>query len=155
MKKHTIGAFALALLLSLVYTACSAPTPVHQRPALSFEAQMEVNADQEFHVSLGIHNASTAPFAGDEAFKGQMELRYADGDQTGELRASAEIVALAPLAPGDTAWPMAWRSPLDPGAYVLTWGAEDYGVATARFQIVERDGRLYLGPTLGEVPCTA
>jgi hypothetical protein len=107
---------------------------------------VEVNADQAFHASLGIRNEGVAPFAGDEAFNGQMELRYAEGDQAGELRASAEIVPLAPLKPGDTAWPMTWRGSLDPGAYILTWGAEGYGVTTVRFQIVEREGRLYLGP---------
>ena len=107
---------------------------------------MQVDAGQEFHASLGIQNKSAAPLAGDEAFTGQMELRYADGERAEELRASAEIAALSPLSPGDTAWPMAWRGLLDPGAYVLTWGAESYGMTTVEFQIVERDGRLYLGP---------
>jgi hypothetical protein len=36
------------------------------------------------------------------------------------------------------------RVQLDPGAYTLTWGAEGYGETTVEFQIIERDGRLYL-----------
>jgi hypothetical protein len=105
---------------------------------------MQINAQQEWHVSLGVHNRMETPFAGDKTFEGQMELRYVDGEQAGELRASANIVSLAPLAPDETAWPMAWRAQLDPGTYSLTWGAEGYGWSSVEFQVVERDGRLYL-----------
>jgi hypothetical protein len=100
---------------------------------------------QEFEVRLGVQNASQAHLAGDETFYGQMELRYADGAQAGELRAGAEIVSLAPLSPGETAWPLVWRGQLDSGAYTLTWGTEGDGTTTVEFQVAERSGRPYLG----------
>jgi hypothetical protein len=106
---------------------------------------MQVNAKQEWHVSLGVHNEAVTPFAGDKTFYGQMELRYVDGEQAGELRASADIVSLASLEPDETVWPLAWRAQLDPGTYSLTWGAEGYGHTTVGFEIAERDGRRYLG----------
>jgi hypothetical protein len=134
-----------ALLTSLTVGGCAAPKPKDATSTLSFEAQMQVNAGQEFHVSLGIENAGQTSFAGDEQFGGEMELRYADGDQAGELRARAEIETLSGLEPGETAWPMSWRGQLEPGTYTLTWGAEGYGKTIVQFEIDERDGRAYLG----------
>jgi hypothetical protein len=135
--------FAILLLLT-VAAGCGVPQAKQADPELGFEVQMQVNSGQQFHASFGVENRGPTAFAGDKAFEGKMELRYADGAQTGELRASAKIVELARLDPGETAWPVAWRAQLDPGAYTLTWGAADYGFTSVEFQIVERDGRLYL-----------
>jgi hypothetical protein len=128
-----------------ILAGCSTPHWQEAEPTLGFEAQVQVNSGQEFHASLGIENTGQVAFAGDDAFDGEMELRYADGEQSGELRARAEILALSRIEPGDTAWPVTWRGRLDPGAYTLTWGADRYGETRIQFQIVERDGRLYLG----------
>jgi hypothetical protein len=144
VKASTKWFWFISLILIATGVGCSAPREKVSTQELSFEARMQVNSAQEFHVSLGIKNAGTSASAEDETFNGQMELRYADGEQAGELRARANIVRLAPLAPGETAWPMAWRAQLDPGTYTLTWGAENYGFYSTEFQIVERDGRLYL-----------
>jgi hypothetical protein len=133
------------LLIGLPACGCAAPKPGDATPILSLEAQMQVNAGQEFHASLGVKNTGQVSFAGDDAFDGEMELRYADGERAGELRARAEIRALSRIEPGDAAWPTTWRGRLDPGAYTLTWGADRYGETRIQFQIVERDGRLYLG----------
>lgn len=145
MKPNTKQCLLALLILAAVAAGCSTPQSKDIDPELSFEVQMQVNAAQEFHTSLGIKNRGPTPFAGDETFHGEMELRYADGAQAGELRARAETVRLSRLEPGETAWPVAWRAHLDPGAYTLTWGAQDYGFSTVEFQIVERNGRLYLG----------
>jgi len=133
------------IVLGLVASGCTASTPENTATALRFEAQMEVNSEQEFHVSLGIRNRGPIAFSGDESFTGQMELSFVDGDRAGEPRARAEITRLAALEPNQTSWPMAYRCKLDPGAYRLTWGAEGYGTTTVEFKIVEREGRLYLG----------
>jgi hypothetical protein len=144
MKASARWILLCVLFTGLIVAGCHAARANDSGPALSFETQMQINSKQEFHVSLGVQNKGPAPFAGDEMFYGQMELRYADGDRAGDMRASAEIVTLSPVAPGETAWPMAWRAQLDPGTYSLTWGAEGYGVTTVDFQVVERDGRLDL-----------
>jgi hypothetical protein len=133
----------LVLVLFLLGAGCQKKTD-DQASALIFSATMEVNGAQEFHVSLGVQSAGQNRFAGDDTFHGQMTLRYADGDQAGNLAVSAEVISLEAIAPGETAWPLAGRVRLDPGAYTLTWGAEGYGETTVEFQIVERDGRLYL-----------
>jgi hypothetical protein len=134
----------LVLVLLLLGAGCQRK-PDDQASALIFSTMMEVNGAQEFHVSLGVQNAGQNRFEGDETFHGQMTLRYAEGDRAGNLAASAELISLEAIAPGETAWPLAWSvQQLDPGAYTLTWGAEGYGETTVEFQIVERDGYLYL-----------
>jgi hypothetical protein len=144
MKTRVSFVLLFAVLLGLSGVGCTATQPQDPTPALSFETQMQINAEQEWHISLGVHNEAETPFAGDKAFHGQMKLWHVDGNRAGELRASASLVSLAPLAPDETAWPLAWRARLDPGTYSLTWGAEGYGLSSVEFRIVERDGRLYL-----------
>jgi hypothetical protein len=133
----------LVLVLFLLGAGCQRK-PDGQASALIFSAMMEVNGAQEFHVSLDVQNAGQNHFASDDTFHGQMALRYADSDRADNLAVSAEVSSLEAIAPGETAWPTAWRVQLDPGAYTLTWGAEGYGETTVEFQIIERDGRLYL-----------
>jgi hypothetical protein len=144
MNPNTKQCLFALLILSAVAAGCSTPKSTDAGPELSFEVQMQVNTAQEFHASLGVENRGPTAFPGDETFNGEMELRYADGTQAGELRARAETVQLSRLEPGETAWPVAWRAHLDPGKYILTWGTETYGSCTVGFQIVERNGRLYL-----------
>ena len=144
-KRNIWWILLCALLCGLTVGGCASPKPDDATSTLSFDAQMQINSEQEFHVSLGIKNSDQASFAGDDEFIGKMELRYADGDRAGELRARADIERLAKLEAGETAWPMSWRGQLDPGTYTLTWGADRYGETHIQFQIVERDGRLYLG----------
>lgn len=139
MNKKTFVIGIALLLLGLV--GCQAFTSrAQESPQLVFEAAFEVSAAEEFHVSLGVRNEGAQAFGGDDQFNAQMEIR----DSAGELRASAEVIPLQPLEPGETAWPMVWRGDLEPDTYRLTWGAEGYGSTTEEFTVVERDGRLYL-----------
>jgi hypothetical protein len=132
---YTIVSVAL-----LVLASCKPEVEQTPVPQLVFEAPYAIGADQEFHVSLGVRNAGAQEFAGDDRFEGQMEIRDASGD----LRASAEVLELSAIPAGDTAWPLAWRGELSPGAYCLTWGSDRYGFINVDFSIVERNGRLYL-----------
>jgi hypothetical protein len=137
------------VLVLLLLAGCQKKTD-DQASALIFSAMMEVNGAQEFHVRLGVQNASQNHFAGDDTFHGQMALRYADSDRAGNLVVSAEVSSLEAIAPGETDWLIALRVQLDPGAYTLTWGSEGYDETTVEFQIVERDGRLYLDYSASE-----
>jgi hypothetical protein len=110
-------------------------------PRLAFEAPMNVDSGQRFHVSLGVENQGDVPFRKYEAFNGAMDLRNDAGEEVGRI----QVTTLWELAPGDAAWPAAYASKLPAGAYQLTWGAPDYGSVTVDFTIVEVDGWLYLG----------
>lgn len=105
-----------------------------------FEAQLTVGVDQALQVSLAVRNAGQRTFRGDKQFRGQMEIR----DRAGDLSASAEVLPLPAIEPGETVWPLGWEGELAPGDYRLSWGADDYGFTAVEFAIVERGGRLYL-----------
>jgi hypothetical protein len=140
MKLNTlVTLLAVGLLLLGGCTRFSAQTS--QTDRLNFEVQLGINADGEAVAQLGVHNAGTEKFPGDDAFNGEMELR----DESGNLRASAKVVPLAPLAPGETEFPLEWTGKLTPGKYQLTWSAPAYGSTLVDFTIVERGGTLSIG----------
>lgn len=141
MKERIVILTTAIMAVALIALAgCGPLSQAQQEPRLEFEVAMQVNSDQEFHISLGIHNAGAGTFGGDNSFNGEMEIRRMPSD---ELRASAQIVPLRSLAPDETAWPLDWHGQLEAGTYELTWGAEGYGSTVETFAIVERNGRLY------------
>ncbi len=137
--KLLITLLAVGLSLLVGCTRFSAQTP--QADQLNFKVQLGINADGETVAQLGVDNAGTEKFPGDKTFNGEMELR----DESGNQRASAQVLPLAPLAPGETEFPLEWTGKLAPGRYQLTWGAPAYGSTTVNFTIVERDGVLSIG----------
>ncbi|MEJ2555951.1 MAG: hypothetical protein P8186_06950 [Anaerolineae bacterium] len=140
MKTNVLIALLVVGLLLLM--GCTRiPAQTSQSDQLNFEVQLGINADAETVAQLGIHNAGTEKFPGDEAFNGEMELR----NGSGKLQASAQVLPLAPLAPGETEFPLEWTGKLSPGSYQLTWGAPAYGSTVVDFTVVERDGVLSIG----------
>jgi hypothetical protein len=130
------------LTVGLLLVGCTrSSVQTSQTGRLNFEVQLGINADGETVAQLGVDNAGTEKFPGDNAFNGEMELR----DESGNLRANAKVVPLAPLAPGETEFPLEWTGKLAPGRYQLTWGAPAYGSTLVDFTIVERDGMLSIG----------
>lgn len=108
---------------------------------LAFEAQMQVDSAQQFHVSLGVRNVGQTRYRDYQSFSAAMELR----DDAGQTLGSVSVATLWELAPGNAGWPAAYASKLPAGAYQLTWGARDGGGIVVDFTIVELDGWLYLG----------
>jgi hypothetical protein len=137
--KLLIPLLTVGLLLPVGCTRIPAQTS--QSDQLNFKVQLGINADAETVAQLGVDNIGTDKFPGDEAFNGEMELR----DESGKLQASAKVLPLAPLAPGETEFPLEWTGKLAPGRYQLTWGAPAYGSTMVDFTIVERDGVLSIG----------
>ena len=136
----TTALMVLTMVGVLVVGGCGPLSPAQQEPELAFRVAMEVNSEEVFHVSLGVENTGRARFEGDSSFNGTMEVRHEPG---GDLRASAHVVPLRAVEPGETVWPLNWRGDLLAGGYELTWGAEGYGSTKESFVIEEKDGRLY------------
>ena len=132
-----LGLMALLVLLA----GCGAHAARGAPAQLAFEAPMNVDSSQQFHVSLGVRNVGEGRFRDYEAFNGTMALRDASGEEIGRV----QVATLWELAPGNTGWPAAYASRLPAGAYKLTWGAPDYGSVTVDFTVVELEGWLYLG----------
>jgi hypothetical protein len=145
LKRSKTMCKRLSLLLGLMATivmlaSCGAavdPGTAH----LAFEAPMNVNSSQQFHVSLGVRNVGDERFREYEDFGGTMQLRDDAGQEVGRI----QVATLWELAPGNAGWPAAYASKLPAGAYQLTWGAPDYGSVVVDFTLVELDGWLYLG----------
>lgn len=134
--------FSLLSIVAIVSVLAGCGLPAGSEVAqLAFEAQMNVDSGQRFHVSLGVRNVGQGRFRAYEDFGGVMELRDANGVEVGRI----SIATLWELAPGNAGWPAAYASMLPAGAYQLTWGAREYGAVTVEFTIVELDGWLYLG----------
>ncbi len=143
----------LGLMAALAVLAGCGASIDSERAQLAFEAPMNVDSGQRFHVSLGVRNLGEERFRKYESFNGKMELRDGAGEEIGRI----QVATLWELAPGNAGWPAAYASKLPAGAYQLTWGAPDYGSVTVDFTIVELDGWLYLGEeriqsTAGTVP---
>jgi hypothetical protein len=146
MKQRFRGWILIWVVLLPLFTGCASLEAMGagRGPELVFDAAIAVSADELFKGSLSVHNAGDTEFGGDKRFDGEMTLRYAE---SGELRASASIIPLQAIAPGETVWPLAWEGELTPGEYILTWGAEGYGETEIKFEVVEHAGRLSLGST--------
>jgi hypothetical protein len=142
----------VSIVVLLMLAGCglsSGQAPAH----LAFEAPMNVDSGQRFHVSLGVRNVGETRFRAYESFNGAMALREAGGEEVGSIR----VATLWELAPGGAGWPAAYAAKLPAGAYQLTWSAPAYGSVTVDFTLVELDGWLYLGKesilgTEGETP---
>jgi hypothetical protein len=136
----------------LMLVGCGAPAG-SDTAQLAFEAQMQVDSTQRFHVSLGVRNVGQTRYRDYQAFNAAMRLL----DDAGEKLGSVSVATLWELAPGNAGWPAAYASMLPAGAYQLTWGAPEYGSVVVDFTIVALDGWLYLGEqsiqsTAGEMP---
>ncbi|HHX66077.1 MAG TPA: hypothetical protein GX702_14455 [Chloroflexi bacterium] len=146
---HVLGVIAIAALL----IAGCAPAGGSDLDAdasnagvqLEFYAPLQIDADGEAQLSPGIYNAGEHTFPGADAFNAVMEIRHADGAQ----RASAQVLSIEAIEPGEVIWPIEWSGELEPGRYTLTWGAPGYGQIETTFEIVEHNGRLYLDQGLG------
>lgn len=146
--------FLLLGLMALVALLAGCGPDAESAPAsLAFEAPMNVDSSQQFHVSLGVRNVGEARFREYASFNGTMSLRDASGEEIGRI----QVATLWDLAPGNAGWPAAYTSQLPAGAYQLTWGSPEYGSVTVDFTLVELDGWLYLGEesiqsTAGDAP---
>ena len=130
----------LAILLLLLLAGCAGSgeqtTPAGQsdKPPVQFLARVQPDGE-EIHIKLGIVNA--AGIEGDN-FDASWKLL----NEAGEVRAQGEAFDqdLSTLPRRGSAlegdFPLQWHAALQPGAYTLLWGADDYGVKRVAFEVV-------------------
>jgi hypothetical protein len=144
----------LSSLMAIIAVVAGCGLPDRSETAqLAFEAQMNVDSGQRFHVSLGVRNVGQARYRDSQAFNAVMQLQNDAGEDLGSIW----VTTLWELAPGNAGWPAAYASRLPAGAYQLTWGARGGDSIVVDFTIVELDAWLYLGQqsirsTTGEMP---
>ena len=139
MRKRLFCLLALIVAI-LMLAGCGFPGS-SEEAQLAFEAQMQVDSAQRFHVSLGVRNVGQTRYRDYQSFNAAMQLL----DSAGAKLGSVSVATLWELAPGNAGWPAAYASKLPAGAYQLTWGSPEYSSIVVDFTIVELDGWLYLG----------
>lgn len=140
MKKQNHLLLLLLLLAVLALGGCRAwlveptPTPAPEtfKNDLLFTSQVTFTGGGNTLISLQVVNTSEQRFPGDEDFVARMEIRAA---LSNDLRASAEAYQLGPLAPGERSTLIIWEGPMEPGRYLLSWGAQDYSFTSTDFEV--------------------
>jgi len=146
MKTRLLSALTLVVLLALAGCTTS-PKPTPEAADLCLKTEVNMDADGGVVLRFGAHNTGPVDFPRDKDFVGKWELT----DGAGGLRASGSLTIMGLLEAGKTAFPAEWKSGLAPGAYTLTWGAPDYGLAVVDFTVVERNGKLSIGEQVTHV----
>jgi hypothetical protein len=139
MRKRLFCLLGLIVAISML-AGCGFPGS-SEEAQLAFEAQMQVDSAQRFHVSLGVRNVGQTRYRDYQGLNAAMQLL----DKAGEKLGSVSVATLWELAPGNAGWPAAYASKLPAGAYQLTWGSPEYSSIVVDFTIVDLDGWLYLG----------
>jgi len=109
-------------------------------PELAFSVHFVVNVDGHTVASIKVQNEGAVPFFKDKDFDGVFELR----DEAGNVLLHQDVPELDRLSPGDSFWPPGWKGTLAAGKYQWIWGAPGHDFATVDFDIVERNGELFL-----------
>jgi hypothetical protein len=142
-RRGKSGPLLVALALTLLITHCApseGPTPVGV--VLEFIAHLSITADDQFLLTMEVRNTGDSTLLPSDAFNGVMELRDAEGD----LRVRVDAPRLGgPLEPSHLMFPIAWTGRLAPGVHRLIWGALGYGAKAMEFEVIEQDGKIYLG----------
>jgi hypothetical protein len=127
----------LATLLALA--GCSAlgeatatPGPETFKSELLFTSEIAFTGEENTIISLFLLNSSVRRFPGDDNFQGRMEIRDATSN---ELRAAAEVYQVGPLEAGEKRTQLIWEGVMEPGAYILSWGAQNYSFTSTQFEV--------------------
>lgn len=132
-----VAALALALIVIVVLSGCTADTAPH----LTFATHLSVNAGNETVVVGEVRNAGYVPMRSLGALEGFLQVH----DEAGALVACAAVPEFtAAVLPGDSDFPLHWQGRLEPGSYELTWGAPAYGGVRSSFALVEGENGLRL-----------
>jgi hypothetical protein len=111
MRKRLFCLLGLIVAISML-AGCGFPGS-SEEAQLAFEAQMQVDSAQRFHVSLGVRNVGQTRYRDYQGLNAAMQLL----DKAGEKLGSVSVATLWELAPGNAGWPAAYTSKLPAGAY--------------------------------------
>ena len=95
--------FMIGVIVVVILTAGCSPFSEPETSRLAFEAPMNVDSEERFHVSLGVRTLGDARFRAYDAFNGKMELRDSTGAEVGRI----SLATLWELAPGNAGY---WAS---------------------------------------------
>ncbi|MGC9521044.1 MAG: hypothetical protein ACP5HG_04100 [Anaerolineae bacterium] len=94
-------------------------------------AEVLAGSEGRFEIQLGVENVSNRPLAELESFSGRWQLLTAGR----EVRAAGRVYHLGAFEPGESRFFLTWEAELEPGDYVLLWGAPSIGSVTVMFTL--------------------
>ncbi len=137
MSKPTL---LLVSLLVLLLSGCAQNSQETVEDALQLKVKLTMKAQGEVAVSAGLHNASMFEYPGTDQYNGFLTIL----DEAGRLRALGELNKCSLLAAGETFYPLTYNLSAEPGTYRLKFSALGKPPVEMQFEVVDRDGRLYL-----------
>lgn len=130
----------LGILAALLLAGCGQFGQESVEKDLELKIKMTMKAEGELHLSAGLHNPRKADYEGTESFDGYLEVI----NELGEVQSRGETYSFAKLTGGETLYPLTYRLTLQPGKYTARYSALGKEPVEVEFQILDKDGTLYL-----------
>jgi hypothetical protein len=128
-----------ALLVGLL-TGCMKSAQETVEDTLELRVKLTMKEPGEVSISAGLYNSGRFEYPGTENYNGFLTIL----DENGKLRALGEMDKISLLAAGETFYPLTYNLAVEPGVYRLKFGALDKPPIEMQFEIVEKNGTLYM-----------
>ncbi len=130
----------LSGLLAVLLTGCMASGQETVEDSLELRVKLTMKESGELFVAAGLHNSGRFEYPGTDNYNGFLTIL----DEAGRLRALGESNKFSLLASGETFYPLTYQLIIEPGTYRLKFSAIGKQPIEMHFEIVERNGKLYL-----------
>lgn len=130
----------LGVLVALLLTGCGQIAQESIEKDLELKIKMTMQAEGRVDISVGLHNPRKGDYQGSETFLGIMEVI----DGIDQIQVSSDTYTYGKLAGGETSYPLTMKLTLAPGKYTARYSALGKEPLEVQFQILDKDGTLYL-----------
>ncbi len=137
MFKRSIVMFGLLLF---VLTGCTQARQESIEKKLELKIKLTMLEPGKVSISAGMHNPGRREYLGNADFEGHLTIK----DEAGNLINDGKVYGFSKLAAGESSFPFTFEMNVEPGAYTVQFGALDKPPVEMQFEIVEKDGVLYL-----------
>ncbi len=108
--------------------------------SLELRVKLTMKEPGELSVAAGMHNSGRFEYPGTDNYNGFLTIL----DESGQLRALGEANQFSLLAVDETFYPITYHLAVEPGTYRLKFSALGKPPIEVQFEIVEKNGGLYL-----------
>ena len=137
MRKQSL---LLCSLLLLFLAGCTQATRESIEETLELKIKMTMLEPGKVSISAGMHNPGKYDYPGNDDYTGTLTVL----DGTGKLLNDGKVYGFSQLAAGETFYPFTYELPVEPGAYQVQFSALGKPQIEFQFEIIDKDGTLYL-----------
>lgn len=138
MSKRSLLLFGVFWMVLLA--GCSNADQSAVEDSLELRVRLTMKEPGQVSVAAGMHNSGRFEYPGTENYNGFLTIL----DESGRLRALGEAKKFSLLAADETFYPITYHLSVEPGLYRLKFSALDKQPVEMQFEIIEKNGRLYL-----------